>query len=201
MNIQKDIKNFYDQTAEQSFKNWFNKDTLLPVPSYFVSKMPANPRILDLGCGIGGESKRLSDLNASILGIDISEKCLEIANKNVPKVEFHNVDILKMKFKPQTFDGILDAATLFHFNAVQQNNILRNINKIITAYGIFLSFYPEGNKEGVQEIKIGEQIYKRYRRFIPIKEWREQVLHAGFKRCEPVDFIYENFKATIFYKS
>ncbi len=200
MSIHGDIKDFYDHTAKQSFKDWFNNNTLLPVLKYFVSKMPAKPRILDLGCGIGGEAKRLSGLNASVIGIDISEKCLEIARKNVPKVEFRNMDILFMKFNLHAFEGILDAGTLFHFNAVEQNKILRNVIKILTKTGVLLSFYPVGNKEGIQEIKIGEKIYRRYRRFISMKDWREQVLQAGFKRCEPVDFKYENFKTTIFYK-
>jgi hypothetical protein len=83
---------------------------------------------------------------------------------------------------------------------VEQNKILRNAIKVMTTTGVLLSFYPEGNKEGVQEMKIGGQTYRRYRRFIPAEEWREQVLQTGFKKCEPVDFKYENFKATIFYK-
>ncbi len=200
MSIHGDIKDFYDRTAKQTFKEWFNNDTLLPVLKYFVSKIPAKPRILDLGCGVGGESKRLSDLNASVLGIDISEKSLEIARKNVPKAEFRNMDILFMKFNLHAFEGILDAGTLFHFNAMEQNKILKDINNILTKTGVFLSYYPVGNKEGVQEIKIGDKVYKRYRRFISMKDWREQVLLTGFKSCEPVDFKYENFKATIFYK-
>ena len=200
MSIHGDIKDFYDHTAKQSFKEWFNNDTLLPVLKYFVSKIPAKPRILDLGCGVGGESKRLSDLNASVLGIDVSEKSLEIARKKVPKAEFRYLDILFMKFRPQSFEGILDAGTLFHFNAMEQNKILKDINKILVKAGVFLSYYPEGNKEGIQKIKIGEKIFRRYRRFISMKDWREQVLQAGFKRCEPVKFKYKNFKATIFYK-
>lgn len=73
-NQKEETKNFYNKTAHQSFKDWFNNPALLPTLSVFIQHLPEKPLVLDLGCGTGGESKRLLELGAKVTGIDFSEK-------------------------------------------------------------------------------------------------------------------------------
>jgi len=42
----------------------------------FVSLLPHNPRVLDLGCGPENESMRLHYAGADVLGIDFSKECI-----------------------------------------------------------------------------------------------------------------------------
>lgn len=73
--------------------------------------------ILDVGCGTGSSTRRLKELfpRASVVGLDLSEKMVAVAEKNHPDLDFicgdgENIDIY---FPPNLFDLILYPASLF----------------------------------------------------------------------------------------
>ena len=162
-----ETRRFYDETAQLAFDTWFDNPTLLPILKLFIEHLPDNPSVLDLGCGTGGESKRLSDLGARVTGIDFSGKALEYARKSVPTAEFLEQDIRHIDLKGKAFNGILEAAVLFHFNKTEQDRILFGIISSLTSGGIFLSLYPEGDHEGMQEKEMAGKRLKRYVRLLP----------------------------------
>ena len=75
----KGIKDYYNVTADIWAEDWYPNETMLPLLKKFISLFPQNPQILDAGCGAGYESMRLFNLGAEMVGIDISEKSIEIA--------------------------------------------------------------------------------------------------------------------------
>jgi len=200
MNKKKETKQFYDAIAERSFKEWLDNQALMPTLKKFMENLPPDPMVLDLGCGIGGESKRLVNLGAQVIGVDFSRNSLEYAERYVPEAEFFCVDILKMKFENCYFDGILEAGTLFHFEEDEQNKILRNIMNILKPEGIFLSYYPEGEFEGMQELEVSGKKYRRYARTMKKKDWINQVMKHGFKRYTEYDFNVGTFTCLLFYR-
>lgn len=181
MNIKEETTRFYDHLAPKSFIEWFNNDTLLPVLEKFINKLNKNPLILDLGCGTGGESKRLTNLGASVIGIDLSEKSLKFAKDNVLKAKFIKMNIRKLAFKNACFDGVLEAGVLFHFNKEEQKIIVKKLFDVLKPSGTLLSIYPIGNGEGIQDIIIDNNNFKRYRRFLHKEEWIQCLLKNGFK--------------------
>lgn len=50
-------KDFYNQTAKEWADKWYEDESLLPYLQQFINYLPQNPRILDLCCGAGYESK------------------------------------------------------------------------------------------------------------------------------------------------
>jgi 2-polyprenyl-3-methyl-5-hydroxy-6-metoxy-1,4-benzoquinol methylase len=200
MSLSEKTKNFYNTVAKQSFNDWFNNPALLLTLTIFIQHLPDNPLVLDLGCGTGGESKRLSELGAHVTGIDFSEESLEYAKRNVPEVEFKLVDILQMNFQEEYFDGIMEAGVLFHFNKREQEIILKKIVSSTKAKGIFLSYYPEGDFEGMQDIEVSGEMFKRYIRLLPIEKWISQIMNNGFTRFIKHDFNVGSFKCVEFFK-
>jgi ubiquinone/menaquinone biosynthesis C-methylase UbiE len=198
--LKQDTIAFYDGIAEQTYKNWKDDQTLLPVLEHMMEQLPPHPLVLDLGCGTGVETRRLVDSGASVVGIDLSEKSLQIARSHVAEATFLLMDILEMCFEENHFNGVLDAGTLFHFNEGEQNQVLKTISSIMKADGIFLSFYPSGDTEGVQEIEVEHIVYRRYVRHLDQDQWIAQVMKNGFKRYKKIDFSYMSFKATEFWK-
>ena len=71
-----EIKLFYDLTAERTADEWYHQEILNPSIQEFVSLLPHNPRVLDLGCGPENESMRLHYAGADVLGIDFSKECI-----------------------------------------------------------------------------------------------------------------------------
>jgi SAM-dependent methyltransferase len=201
MNNREETIKFYDAIAEKSFKEWFNNDALLPTLHDFIASLPNKPRVLDLGCGTGGESKRLISLGAKVIGIDLSEKSIRYAISNVPEGEFHVMDILSMTFPDSHFDGVMEAGVLFHFPEIEQISILKKIYSIMTKDGFFLSINPEGSFEGFEDFNIDGLTYKRYARKTFITEWIDTVGEIGFSIKKRLVFDIGTFKAILFTKA
>ena len=73
-------------------------------------------KILDVGCGTGNFSIKLAELGCEIVGIDVSDKMLEMARKKASsknlKAEFLRMDACNLDFADETFDGVISIATL-----------------------------------------------------------------------------------------
>jgi len=72
--------------------------------------LPAEPRILDAGCGTGEGASRLAELFArsSVLGVDIIDHHLELARSRykllAPRLSFENQSIFELKIPDHSFD-------------------------------------------------------------------------------------------------
>lgn len=70
--------------------------------------------ILDLGCGEGTRLNYLFSENKKIIGIDISEKALELAKRRYPKIKFIQADLEKIPLEDNGFELIYSAYVLEH---------------------------------------------------------------------------------------
>jgi len=72
--------------------------------------LPAEPRILDAGCGTGEGASRLAELfpKASVLGIDIIDDHLELARSRyaslAPRLAFEHQSIFELQMADHSFD-------------------------------------------------------------------------------------------------
>ncbi|MFW9824038.1 MAG: class I SAM-dependent methyltransferase [Candidatus Thorarchaeota archaeon] len=103
----------------------------------FIAKIPKDGRVLDVGCGNGVYSRYLSD-RFNVIGIDISEKQIELAKQNVPKAEFRCEDMTKIDFPYEFFDGIIAFYSIIHVPRDEHFDLLRNFYRILKFNGIAL---------------------------------------------------------------
>ena len=80
----------------------------------------AGKKVLDLGCGIGDASVAFARRGATVSGIDISKKMVEIASALARKAE-HRITIKQMNaekllFENETFDLVYGRGILHHVN-------------------------------------------------------------------------------------
>lgn len=103
----------YDAMAQKYAKKL---DDFAPLPERerFISLLPSHGRILDIGCGPGGDADYFTTKGFRVTGIDFSEKLLEIAKKRVPQVTFYKQDFRRLGFSQVSFDGIWACASLLH---------------------------------------------------------------------------------------
>ena len=105
----------------------------------FASLLPKNPHILDLGCGAGIPTARfLTERGIKVTGIDLSEKMLNLARKNVPSADFVKMDMNELKFNENTFDGIISVYALFHVPKENHFEIFKNAFKILKPGGVLM---------------------------------------------------------------
>jgi SAM-dependent methyltransferase len=81
-------------------------------------KLKPGNSVLEVGVGTGVHAEDLlKRVSVQYTGIDISEKCIAISKKRLPKdVVLMVANAEKMKFKDNQFDAVFCSGTLHHFN-------------------------------------------------------------------------------------
>ena len=89
-------------------------DNLMDRPEYKIIESWVRPKskILDLGCGEGSLGQKLiTKKNSHVVGIDISDKGLNIARAKGLQVQFHDLDS-PLPFKDSSFDYAICNVTI-----------------------------------------------------------------------------------------
>ncbi len=82
--------------------------------------------ILDLGCGTGTLTKKLSEMCAKAVGIDASEDLLEAAKKHYPELEFIHADATNFVLNEKV-DAIFSNAVFHWIEQEKQPELLHCI--------------------------------------------------------------------------
>ena len=80
--------------------------------------------VLDLGCGNGALTKKLSELGFKASGLDASPELLQIARKNYPELTFYQGDATEFEL-PGKVDVIFSNAVLHWIAKDKQPDLLR----------------------------------------------------------------------------
>lgn len=72
-----------------------------------LAKGVRNKKILDVGCGIGRLTSKLSKKDTKIIGIDINKEFISYCSKKFRGIEFLVADARKLPFAKDTFDIVL----------------------------------------------------------------------------------------------
>lgn len=130
------VSRSYTKIAEKYHKQrnaYPNKSLLFK----FIKHLPKNSRVLDLGCGAGVPiSKFFSDNGYRITGIDFADGMLKLARKNVPKAKFLKMNMTRLKFKANFFDGAVSFYAIIHVPREKHSRIYKRLHKILKNNGI-----------------------------------------------------------------
>ncbi|MFX1297515.1 MAG: class I SAM-dependent methyltransferase [Promethearchaeota archaeon] len=127
----------------------------------FISRIPHAGCVLDAGCGNGAYSRYLSS-KFSVIGVDISEKQIELARQNATNVVFICEDMTKVKFPNEYFDGILSYYSIIHVPRDEHYRLLCNFYRMLKVKGVILiTFHLHNEPELFAEdfFDIGVQMY------------------------------------------
>jgi 2-polyprenyl-3-methyl-5-hydroxy-6-metoxy-1,4-benzoquinol methylase len=105
---------------------------------YIFENVPSQARILDFGCGSGIPVSRDLSEEYEVLGVDISEKQIQLAKANVPNAKFMNSDILDTQFEAKTFSAIVSFYALFHLPKEKHEGVLAKFYNWLKPKGVLL---------------------------------------------------------------
>jgi SAM-dependent methyltransferase len=96
------------------------------------------PRILDLGCGIGlPHDKYFVDRKIDLIGIDISERHIALAKKNVKDAKYIVGDFFSRDVTGK-FDAIISFFAIFHIPRTEHKKLLERMNSLLKKDGCIL---------------------------------------------------------------
>lgn len=139
---------FFDELDKKEF----DKNILDEFSSYFHSKSI----VLDAGCGPCGHSTSyLSKKGFNVVGIDISEKCIDLAKEHHPDIHFEVGDFSELKYSNNYFDGIISYYSIIDIPKIYIRKILKEFKRALKANGYLLLVVKEGTTEGYQNELLG----------------------------------------------
>jgi ubiquinone/menaquinone biosynthesis C-methylase UbiE len=171
----------YDRKLLDSFATRFNKDSL----------------ICDAGCGPSAHIGRyLFEKGINVVGVDISEKCVELARLNNPEMKFECADIVNMPFDDNTFDGLISYYSIINTPKIYMNKIFAEFRRVLKPDGYLLAAVKVGTTEGYIDELLGVKT-KIYSSLFTQEEIVAYFSQAGFlleffDKRNPYDFEISN---------
>jgi ubiquinone/menaquinone biosynthesis C-methylase UbiE len=96
-------------------------------------------RILDLGCGSGRLIEILKDKKVKYIGLDSSQKIIEIAKKNYPGYNFSVGEALNLPFPENSFDKVFCIRVLPHIPSDEfRIKFLKEAKRVLKPKGLLI---------------------------------------------------------------
>ncbi|MBG9455607.1 methyltransferase [Lysinibacillus sphaericus] len=161
---QKFWNEFYDQTFEK-IPFFINKPDENLV-SYLEEKMIRPNKVLELGCGAGRNAIYLAKQGCSVVGVDLSDKALQWAQRRVDEanvnVELICANIFELNLQEESFDFIYDSGCFHHIAPHRRVTYIELIRKLLKPNGYFaLCSFEEHGSYGGSAISDEEVYIKR----------------------------------------
>ncbi len=149
---------------------------------------------IDLACGSGWLSFMLAEAGFGILGIDVSESAIKLAEQvkkdiydNNINAEFQAQDILTMRLE-QKYDVAIINASFEHFDLERAKLLLDNVKNSLNKPGYIYGVYDQvgfGNKGEFIELEDGTKQYNdEYRDGMFLRCFSDEELREIFKELD-----------------
>lgn len=122
-----------------------------------------NPSVLEIGCGNGRDALEIIKYTNNYLGIDISNRFIEIAKEKAPLGKFEIADIEYYTF-PNNIDIIFAFASLIHVQKESLKTVFKNMYNSLSDGGVIRISMKNNDiyKEVTKEDEFGTRTYYLY---------------------------------------
>ena len=171
------VKEGYNKAAED-YALQRDKFHSIPYLEKLAELLPANSSILDVGCGAGLPIDRFFvEKGYNVYGIDISERMIELAKKNVPAGNFEVKNMMSLERGEYHIDAIVSFYAIFHTPRETHQELFKTFNSFLPDKGLMLVTMGSSEWEGEENFH-GAQMY--WSQYGP-KENKEIIEQTGFK--------------------
>jgi SAM-dependent methyltransferase len=146
----------------------------------FASHFDRNSLICDAGCGPSGHIGRyVFEKGIPVLGVDIADRCVELARQHNPTMPFERGDIGESVFAERTFDGIIAYYSIINTPKDCVGRLFSEFHRILKPGGYLLIAVKAGTTEGYLTELLGIRTDIYFSLFTP-DEIRRYYEEAGF---------------------
>lgn len=110
----------------------------------FACQLVSGKRVLDIACGSGYGSYLLSRVASHVIGMDVSNEAISMANERYrsKNLEFLLGDVTNLACAGGEFDVVVSFETLEHVSSMQQELFLKEISRVLRSNGMFVCSTP-----------------------------------------------------------
>jgi len=151
-----------------------------------LSGFTSDMHILDVGCGIGGSTRRLShQTGCNVTGVDLSDEYIDVAQRLTQlldmqeRVRFHAASALELPFEDNSFDGVWSIQ--MGMNVEDKLSWLREMHRVVRPKGRAVLYEVCGNKNTPVHFPVPWAQDSSMSFLVPPESFREVIIAAGFK--------------------
>src|SRR5262245_22881357 len=185
-----DVRESYDSAATAYADHLSAELAHKPLDRHLLNRFAEACRgrglVADLGCGPGHVAKYLHDQGASVLGIDISSRMVESAQKLCPGPEFKVGDMLNLKFPADSFAGVLSFYSIVHFTGDELRIALSEMRRVLVVDGLAMIAFHIGREIVHRDELFGAPVSLDFR-FHEVSDLRSALDAARLKVIEQIE--------------
>lgn len=148
MNMPTDARTLYDQTAANwsrhqpsSLSDYTARPQVMALCEPLADKL-----VLDLGCGEGYCSRMLRQRGAQVVGLDISERMIELARqaeRTQPLgIRYDKADAVTADLGDASVDLVVAVFLFNYLNVTQMHQVMANVHRMLKPGGQFVFAVP-----------------------------------------------------------
>ncbi len=139
----------YETQADVYVREWTRRPYRVPPHlEAWRQRLPARGLVLDLGCGLGQDSRYLKRKHCQVIGIDVTPAFLRLARSRSPRLPLILADMLRLPFSTPSFDGVWAAASLIHVPKTLLSHGLRQLRDVTKPGGTLGATLVHGKGSG-----------------------------------------------------
>jgi len=108
---------------------------------------PDGSRILDIGCGNGLLNTTHLANRFDVVGIDVSERQIHEARRNLPNLEFICADVRDCEFEQASLDGIVSFYCFNHIPRYSYRDLFAKFTRWLKENGLLIASFGTGDTE------------------------------------------------------
>lgn len=178
------LRDTYNRIAEDWHNDHISDQWWIEGAVKFLKYLKPGDSVLDVGCAGGVKSKYLTENGMKVLGIDVSEKMIEIARQYSPAAEFQVLDMRKIGALSKKFKAVFAQASILHLPKKEASGVVKQFAEILEPSGICYISVKEKRPNGVDEEEIVETDYgydyQRLFSYYSADDLRQYLTDAGF---------------------
>ena len=156
MNAGRIVEEGYDRIAQLYHERRIDRFwAVAPDLDELTKRLVQGSTILDVGCGSGYIASILQGRGFRVTGVDISSRMLELAKVNAPRSTFIKMDMKRLEFPKESFDGIVCLYSIFHVPRRYHLGILKSFRRILKQRGFLTVHMGWGEWAGIEENWLG----------------------------------------------
>lgn len=163
----------YDQVAAEYAERFKDEMDDKPFDRACLDRLAHKVRdlglICDMGCGPGQIARYLHRQGVGTLGVDLSPRMIDEAQRLNPEIHFHQGDMLSLPDEDNSWGGIAAFYCVIHIPREQVVDALREMKRVLKPGGVLLATFHVGD-----EIK-------------HLDEWWEKPVNLDFAFFQPAD--------------
>ena len=166
----------YEQSAKECLTRWNRRRYRRPpLLVEWLQCLPADAKLLDLGCGGGQDAGDLAQRGYRVVGLDRTRALLSAGRRRYRALPLVLADLRDLPFQALSFDGLWAAASLMHLPKPDARRLLSDLCRLVRPGGLFAATVTHGVKS---RIVTDGWLPGRY-----IARWRKDELARAVRRA------------------